>query len=32
MYEGESDEEDSLSNNYTYYSDNVCFVISNLCI
>ena len=32
MYDGESDEEDSSSNNYTDYSENICFVISKLWI
>ena len=32
MSDGESYEEDSLSNDYTEYSDNICFVISKLCI
>ena len=30
MYVGESDEDESISNNLTLYSKNICFVISSL--
>ena len=31
MSDDESDEEESISNNLTMYSENICFVISSLC-
>ena len=30
MYDDESDEEESISNYYTLYYENICFVISSL--
>ena len=32
MSDDESDEEESLTNNYTYYSENICSITQNLWI